>query len=443
MRSRIEWLARAVALFALGAAFWIWQFPESAQRVGEAVSGSAELGSSDADSRLGISAVANALRASNNQSLQLQLAEVPESPTRALLHAARDAGWRVEYKTSAVSALAVSSTPRIQPDGGTIIHVAAPNGVELTLSDSLGWIDSVRVSNEGTFWEVAGDGRAFHVASPTASATVAAIELDTLKRFRLIGATGWESRFLMEALETAGWQVDASFSIAPRVSVTAGAPAAIDTSRYAAVIALDSSAWSQAAAISTFVRRGGGLLLFPGSARGTAFASLRAGGTGQELAGIPGALQSTVPTEGLPLTPITGLVEHAVVLERSEREGEPVAVAARRVGAGRVVQVGFEQTWQWRMLGPDDALLAHREWWRTMIQRVAYASPSPVPDVWMPLPGDAAPLADLVARLGSPAAEFSEDPGPLSPATPPRWLFVVAVVGLLVEWWSRRLRGAV
>ncbi len=458
MRSRIEWLARSVALLALGAALWMWQFPRSAERLSDAVA----RGDNTAEANL--ASVTKALRSARNNTLRVSLNAVPESRTRALLHAAHDAGWRVEWSADAAlanaanaadttasvsakfvrdNALAVSAAPRTDPDGGTIIQVAAPSGSELTLSDSLGWIDSVRVRAGGTYWELPGDARAYRVESGTVDATVQQVASGDVKRVRVFGVTGWESRFLLDALESAGWQVDADFAIAPRVNVTAGAPGTVDTSRYAAVVALDSSAWSQAPSISRFVRSGGGLILFPGSARGNAFAALRAGSAGTPLAGIPGALRSDAPTDGLALTPVAALTGDAVVFSRSARSGSPVAVAARRVGAGRVMQIGFEQTWEWRMLGGDNAVLAHRDWWRSMLQRVAY-SPSPaVTERWMPLPGDAAPLADLIARVGWPVDVFSDDQStPLSTA-PPRWLFVVAASALLIEWWSRRLRGAV
>ncbi len=463
MRSRVEWLARVVALLALGAAWWMWQFPQSAARLTDAIADSDRTGSNAS-----VATVAALLRSSGLSAVQLSLQAVPERESRVLLHAARDAGWPVEWNVKdavtpaatpaavaarvaaqansrflEANAIAVAAIPRVHPSGGTIIHVAAANDVELTLSDSLGWIDSVRVSNRGTYWEIPGNARAFSVRSPTAAASVADVRADTLKRIRLFASTGWESRFILDALESAGWQVDANFAIAPRVNVTAGIPAALDTSRYAAVIALDSSAWSQSASITRFVRSGGGLLLFPGSARGNAFASVRAGGVGTALAGIPGALQTDTPTEGLPLSPVTGLASDAVVMARSEREGAPVTIAARRFGAGRVVQAGFEQTWEWRMLGAEQSVHAHREWWNNMVQRVAFSSPAPVPERWQPLPGDAAPLADLIARIGGPTSEFTAHDGVPSPSVPPRWLFVVAAAALLVEWWSRRLRGAV
>jgi len=60
----------------------------------------------------------------------------------------------------------------------------------------------------------------------------------------------------------------------------------------------------------------------------------------------------------------------------------------------------------------------------------------------MPLPGDAAPYADLVARLGAPSAAAPPSDAPSStPAPPPAWLFAIAAFALLTEWWSRRLRG--
>ena len=197
--------------------------------------------------------------------------------------------------------------------------------------------------------------------------------------------------------------------------------------------------------LRAYVREGGGLILFGTAATGSPMASLRAGFPSRLSPGIPGALRTGTPREGLALAPLASLANEAVVLERSERPGAPVAMAARRVGAGRVLQVGWDQSWEWRMLGGDDAVESHRDWWRALVQRTAFAPSSAnasQADRWQPLPGDAAPTADLVARLG-PAQSPATLPAMSAPLTPPSpWWFVIAATALLAEWWSRRLRGA-
>jgi hypothetical protein len=59
-------------------------------------------------------------------------------------------------------------------------------------------------------------------------------------------------------------------------------------------------------------------------------------------------------------------------------------------------------------------------------------------------PGDAAPVADLAARLGdlaAPPVVAVPWPEALAPP-PPAWWGIVAVLLLAAAWGSRRLRGA-
>jgi hypothetical protein len=110
------------------------------------------------------------------------------------------------------------------------------------------------------------------------------------------------------------------------------------------------------------------------------------------------------------------------------------------------VQVGYDETWRWRMLGGDDAPSAHRRWWSAVVGGAAYA-PAVArtggdlrsPDA---TPPDPAPYAGTVAALGAPR--------PAAPAAAtsggtgiPWWLFFPIAAALLAEWGSRRLRGAV
>lgn len=427
--------ARAIALLALAAAWWLTgrPFAPDVQATEAAVR---------ADDVRVLAAAASDPR---RTTLDLSLSAVPNAATRAVLHAAKQADVRVFWhpEADALPAVALGASPLVDPGGGTRVRASTSDSSPVLLSDSLGWLDSTAVSAGGVQWPVQGEARALRVGQRGTVAEVAAVASPRLGRVRLFAAAGWESRFAVDALEEAGWEVDAEFSIAPRVAVTSGAPAALDTARYAAVIALDSTAWSSAAAIARYVASGGGVVLFPGAAEGRAFAAVRLGSVGLPLVGIPGGLRGPTPRTGLSVYPIGGLSDDAVVLERDAREGAPVAVVAARRGAGRVVQVGWTESWEWRMLGGDDAVAAHRDWWRALVQRAAYAPSLNSLARWSPLPGAAAPLADLVARVGVPreaTAEAEADGSVPSPA--PAWLFLVAAVALLTEWWSRRLRGA-
>jgi hypothetical protein len=137
----------------------------------------------------------------------------------------------------------------------------------------------------------------------------------------------------------------------------------------------------------------------------------------------------------------------AIVLERRANAiSGPVMVAARRVGIGRVAQIAYDESWRWRMEGAAGALEAHRGWWSSMVASVAHASPAtgdslPQAAAASESTADAAPLAHLYDALG--------EPTPAPPAGAPahlprdtRWFLPVILLALLLEWSSRRLRGA-
>jgi hypothetical protein len=444
MRSPTEsrvWAERALRAIGVGAlllACWSAWFPQAARRV---------LASPSFTALPEASALAQALASPSRIPQWLTLAGVPEAERRALLHAGVQAGVALAWQPAegvVLPALAVSAEGSADPAGGVVVRAAAPDGVALELADSLGWMDSTTSASGGVSWRVPGPLRVMRVRHGSTEAVTQPSARDGAFRVRLYGAPGWESRFTTVALEEAGWEVDAAFTIAPRVTVRSGRPQSLDTARYRLVVALDSTAWEDASAIARFVRSGGGLVLFPDAANNAPAALPAAGRVGALNAAVPGALRTTSPLEGVPLRAIMGLLPGSVVLERSARPGAPVRVAARVVGAGRVVQVGVGGLWEWRMLGGDDAVDAHRDWWRVQLQRAAPAAVQPEGGpAPFPLPGDAAPLADLVARVGpanrAPVAEPAED---RTPAAPAAWLLLLALAALLGEWWSRRLRGA-
>jgi hypothetical protein len=251
----------------------------------------------------------------------------------------------------------------------------------------------------------------------------------TGRRILLLGSAGWEARFVAAALEERGWTVDARYAVAPGLDVAQGRPLPLDTASHAAVIALDSTADRHAGAVARFVRAGGGLVL-----AGNVGASLRrlapgvVAGQGRHAAAI--TFEPGDPRRALAYVELRSLSADAVTLEA--REGRPV-VAARRVGAGRVVQVGYRDTWRWRMQGGEGSVAAHRAWWADLVAGVAYA-PSTADE-----PGNPAPLASLVDALG-PASPLPPGGPPTVPRYP--WLVAVVVLCLLLEWSSRRLRGA-
>ncbi|MGZ3373985.1 MAG: hypothetical protein ACXU9Z_11920, partial [Gemmatimonadaceae bacterium] len=257
-----------------------------------------------------------------------------------------------------------------------------------------------------------------------------------LRRILVIGEAGWESKFAVAALEEEGWKVDALIRVAPGVDVTQGS-AAIDTSRYSAVVALDAGASPYANRIVEFARNGGGVILGPGAASLAAMAPLRAGAFGRSTSDTRGLQSGGAISLTLPLAPITSLQSDATPFEK---RGSAIAIAAKRVGAGRVLQLGYEDTWQWRMSGGDGAVRDHRLWWTRLVSSVAYA-----PRISRATPTmstDEAPIIGLVTTIGS-ATPLGVTTGLSgSQSAIMAWLFLLLTLGLIGEVASRRMRGA-
>jgi len=98
-----------------------------------------------------------------------------------------------------------------------------------------------------------------------------------------------------------------------------------------------------------------------------------------------------------------------------------------------VLQVGYDDSWRWRMAGGPGSEAAHRDWWSRVVSSVAYA---PVTANTQSRTFDA-PVASLFGKLGPPR------PAPVSSrgTVDPRLMLALILLLLLVEWTSRRLRG--
>ena len=362
-------------------------------------------------------------------SIHAQLDSVPSPVERAWLGALAGAGSAVTWSGD-LSPTMIDARPVASPTGGTKVLVAAPNGSSVTLSDELGAIGTVTAKTAGatfTLRSVAGS-----VTARVKGSGASTVQRDSvvLHRILVIGAAGWESKFVVAALEEEGWKVDAFIRVAPGVDVTQGPTAVIDTSRYSAVVALDGSASPYANRIITFVRTGGGVVLEPQAASLEAMAPLRSG-------------------------PFISLRSDSVPLAR--RAGS-VPIAARRIGAaspfplpaspyplpatpaGRALQIGYEDTWRWRMGGGDGAVRDHREWWTGLVSRVAHAPL--VTRAADSISTDEAPMIGLVAAIGAvtPAETIARLSG--TPSDWATWLLLVLALALTGEVASRRMRGA-
>lgn len=365
--------------------------------------------------------------------IQLQPSAVPTAVERDWLRALAGAGSRVSWNGNLPSVM-VSADPIASPSSGAIISVAAPDAAPVLLRDDVGIIDTLQVQRGGISASVPGSARDFTASVNGAVAAASLEDSLTLRRILVIGTAGWESKFVVAALEEDGWKVDAAIHAAPGADITQGAVAPIDTARYSAVIALDAAAAPYANRIIQFARSGGGVVLEPQAAALEALTSIRVGSIGRPVQAA-GVTASAVGRSGLAFVPLTALQSDAVVIDR---RGQTPVIAGRRVGAGRVVQLGYDETWRWRMAGGENAVRDHRSWWTDHVSSVAYATATSRPANV----ADQAPLAALVAAIGpataSPgAASFSASESSLAVL-----LFTLLAIVLIGEVASRRLRGA-
>jgi hypothetical protein len=303
--------------------------------------------------------------------LHANLDATPSGAAIEWLAALRHSGHSVTW-TGAPPPLAVSAEAVADPRRGTRIDLAAPSGSEVALRDDAGVFATLRVANFGASVSAPTVVGRIAAAIRGETASVRAPDTAHVLSVVVVGSAGWEGKFVVTALEERGWPVIARFAVAPGVDVGQRAPLVLDTARIAAVIAIDTSLGGLGAAIERYVRSGGGLILAGPSSLARSAAALAPGVLGARFR--PAALP--VDTIGLGATgfyPVTSLGSGGIALER--RPGG-VSMAARRIGAGRVIQVGYDDSWRWRMAGGQGSDAAHRVWWSRLVSSVAYAPPA-------------------------------------------------------------------
>lgn len=420
LRSRFELACRLGAFAVVGWMLGTSVFPSRAHRVDRA-------SQTDIESRL-----ADWTRAPS-AAIHGEFSATPSLWAVDWLSALRHSGRAVTWSGSP-AAIALSAEPLADPRGTTRVDVAAPSGAAVDVHDDASAIGTVKVGNlGGTITTPLVAGR-LAATSAGESAIVPAPDSLRLRSIAVVGAAGWEGKFIVAALEERGWPVIARFAVAPKVDVTAQNTLVLDTSRVSAVVVVDTSVQSLGADVERFVRSGGGLILAGPAALG----SLSALAPG---IAAPRVRPATLPSDtiGLGSTgfyPVANLKSDAVVLERRPAG---VSMAARRVGAGRVIQMGYDDSWRWRMAGAPGSENAHREWWSRLVSSVAYAPPHSARPVSTPAEASSAPLASLVERLGP--ARASAAVGATGAPIDRRLLLAAVLVLLLAEWGSRRLRG--
>ena len=423
-RRRLELAARAAALAMLA-----WMIARSAAPRDTATV------QERTDSHALTSALAAWTLAPEPSAVHVTAAFAPAAREREWLRALARAGVRVTWSGDSLPATAIEVAARNDPAGGVRAFVAAPAGARATLSDAVGLIDSLGITARASALVLPMSAGALDLGVGNQHARAVAPDSLLLRQAVVLGRAGWEGKFVMASLEERGWKVSSRLRVGPHVFVTQGTPLALDTTHASVVIALDSSAASYASAIATFERSGGGVVLAGDAPVASALRALAPGRAGPRVSAASLSVASATPRRALGFFPIVSLASDAVPLE--SRDGHVIA-AARRSGAGRVVQLGYDETWRWRLAGIGDAPAAHREYWSSVVSAAAYRAATPL--VAASPAADAAPLASLYADLGAPtpptAATLHVTPGLR------RWMFAVLAMLLLAEWASRRLRGA-
>jgi hypothetical protein len=424
-----------VALVCVALLLWRALASSASDRVGAAVSADGTLDTS----------LATLLRA-RTETISVALAGVPDARARAVLRALRGSGHVIRLTTSRpLSSTAVTAEDEWRALGGTRIQAVSSDSVTAAVSDGAGLLDTLSLGAAGGRTRSGPLQGALHMTASASRAGVGSLRatMPLAARVLVVGDASWESRFVVAALEEDGWPVDLGLSLSPKVTIEQGSTRAPSIARHAVVIVLSGAPASAVAALPAFVRAGGGVIIVGDAARIAGLAVLRAGTPSVAVAGEAGAEASTTPRDGLDLDPIGVLSPGSVALER--RDGR-VAVAARRIGAGRVVQVGYQNSWLWRMAGNDDAPVAHRRWWTALASSVI-ALRAPVRDVSLDAEHDtldAAPVSALARDIGLPTiqdAAVVSSSRSFGASLDPRWLLVLALVSLVASWTLRRWRG--
>jgi len=371
---------------------------------------------------------------------QWSVEATPTPAVRDSLAALQRAGREVTWSGDVAPLMAMAEPVR---EPGDRWRIAAISAAPLLVRDSLGPLDSLDAVGALTTDAVRG---AVRVVAGTTEARVAPADSVTLGRVAVYGRAGWEPRFVIAALEEAGWEVDARLTLGRDRDVLQG-EIVPRRARHSAAIVFDTASLAREGALfARFVREGGGLVL-AGEATAADVPALR-GLVGAQVTKLEPpetrSFEGHDPTHALPLHVLGTRRADAVLVE--SREGLP-AIVARRVGAGRIVQMGYDDTWRWRMEGEGRAVEEHRTFWSRTVGLAAAASSVPRRAVIDGVPAprdialdDPAPRAALIHALGPPTTDALT--ASRGPKELPRWLGFIILSLLLAEWASRRGRGA-
>ena len=374
---------------------------------------------------------------SNATAVHVSFSSTP-TPTpsgRDALAALRSAGVAVTWsggsgRTGGTPFAPLAMAVERVPDPSASVRIVTTSNGLVELHDALSVIDTVQAAHGSTVLVGApsGEVRAIGGASRAAASVAAA---SSQRPVLVIGRATWESKFTIAALEEAGWSVAARLSVAPGADVTQGAVLSLDTAHYSAVVALDASLGAAGPRLARYVRSGGGLVLVGEAASAGAVRELAPAKRADMRTAAIMTFDAKQPLRSLAFTPLLALRADVVPLDAHDGVS---MVVARREEFGRVVQVGYDELWRWRMQGGDSGPANHRAWWSRLVAGVV-----PVPMDVSDAIDEGAPVARLFDALGAP----TPPPPRRAPAEPlPIWLLPAICALLLAEWGSRRYRGA-
>jgi hypothetical protein len=374
-------------------------------------------------------------RADLTPTLHVRLDTIPDAAHLAWLAALRDAGASVSWSASSIPVSAVAAYRSPEPSGDVIVLSTVLDDGAPVLSDDLGPIDTLTgagLTNASHIPDAEGD-LVLTARGQAARARVGAATQH--RRVLVIASPGWESKFVIAALEERGWLVDSRLQISPEHVVARGSRAPLDTSRWSAVVLLDSAAAETTPGAERFAREGGGVVLAGDASRARSVNALRSWRAAERAVAPLGTAAGDTTWRGMSRFPLELRATPGAIA--IETRGGRAAVVVRRHYGGRVAGVGYDQTWRWRMAGGENSVAEHSAWWSRIVASVAMRSAT-VPNA---NPGSA-PLASLYDKLGAPAPVPSAFAGVAASRVLPHILGAFLLGALLAEWIMRRRRGA-
>lgn len=329
-------------------------------------------------------------RASSAPPADAELGLLAAAAARAPLYVALPADWKaveIDAPARAVAGRAAAIPFRVRAE--------AAESVTVRLSDETGVLDSVRVRTDGAGQAAA----AFRVRPPRAgwrewtveaggrtAATGAWVDSAGPPRVLVrMGFPGWESKFVVRALEESGAVVETAKDLGRGLMVGQGGGGAVTPERLArfdAAVVLDGAPVSEAErrALADWAARGGGVLVTGDRAGMPAIGVVRDDG---EATGVNGTgIRWTAPPEVATLpadrvassaAPFDALAAGSALAAAATQGG---ILALRPLGRGRAAALALTETWRWRM--EAGRVAEHREFWRALVDWLASAPRDPL-----------------------------------------------------------------